>query len=327
MVTITIERDMDRASFVMMQQYMQRPYSLPLQVPDTADEPDSEKSDRITVPVSYGSGFIVSEDGAIVTNDHVLESGDRIKVTLSDRSEYPAHIIGRDPKTDLAVIKIDAPDKLPALAWGDSGSLGVGHWVIAIGAPYNLDCTVTVGIVSHLGRSVGMNLYEQFIQTDAVINPGNSGGPLLNLKGEVVGVCDLICGGQCDAPQNTGLSLAIPSEMAKPLVAQMKQNGEVIRPWLGLTVKETKDTGSEARVVVEHVVPDTPAEEAGIEPGDVVLKIGDAEALSVHLARFAVLKYKPGDEIPLLMRRQGEELLVRVVAAKQAEDWILYNSL
>jgi serine protease Do len=181
-----------------------------------------------------GTGFIIDKSGYIVTNNHVVADADKITVVLEDEREFDAKIIGRDPQTDLAVIKIDAKKDLPTLPLGRSTDLKVGEWVVAIGNPFGLDHTVTAGIVSAKGRVIGAGPYDDFIQTDASINPGNSGGPLLNLNGEVVGVnTAIIASGQ-------GIGFAIPIDMAKTVIAQLKENGQVTRGWLGVTIQDVK---------------------------------------------------------------------------------------
>jgi len=180
---------------------------------------------------SLGSGFIVNKDGYIVTNNHVVENASDIKVSLSDKEEFDAKVVGRDPKTDVALIKIDAKKDLPATSLGDSGKLRVGEWVVAIGNPFGLGNTVTVGIVSAKGRIIGAGPYDDFIQTDASINPGNSGGPLFNLHGEVVGInTAIVASGQ-------GIGFAIPINVAKDLLIQLREKGKVTRGWLGVQVQ------------------------------------------------------------------------------------------
>ncbi|NIP31541.1 MAG: trypsin-like serine protease, partial [Candidatus Dadabacteria bacterium] len=179
-----------------------------------------------------GSGFIISPDGYIITNNHVVKKADEIEVILQDGDKYKADVIGADPKTDLALLKIKPNKALPAVKLGDSTKLDIGDWVLAIGNPFGLGHTVTAGIVSAKGRSLGMGAYDDFIQTDAAINPGNSGGPLFNFKGEVVGVnTAIIAGGQ-------GIGFAIPISMANRVVSQLKESGKVVRGWLGVIVQQ-----------------------------------------------------------------------------------------
>ncbi|MCK5422861.1 MAG: Do family serine endopeptidase, partial [Deltaproteobacteria bacterium] len=220
---------------------------------------------------SLGSGFIIDEEGYIITNNHVIEGADEIKVRLSDKEEYDAKIVGKDIKTDIALIKIDPPNGLPVVELGNSDELKVGEWVMAIGNPFGLNQTVTVGIISAKWRKIGAGPYENFIQTDAAINQGNSGGPLFNTRGEVVGVNTAIfstTGG------NIGIGFATPINLAKNVVKQLKEKGKVVRGWLGVIVQtvtpELADSfGLKDRkgALVADVEEDAPADEAGIRKG------------------------------------------------------------
>ena len=181
---------------------------------------------------SLGSGFIIDREGYILTNNHVVERAQSIKVKLTDSKEYDATVIGKDPKTDIALIKINAKQDLPVATFGDSDKLEVGDWVVAIGNPFGLEHTVTQGIVSAKGRVIGAGPYDDFIQTDASINPGNSGGPLFNLKGEVVGInTAIVSGGQ-------GIGFAIPINVVRDLLPQLKSKGKVVRGWLGVVIQK-----------------------------------------------------------------------------------------
>ena len=218
-----------------------------------------------------GSGFVISQDGYIVTNNHVVSDADQIKVKLSNGKEYEGKVVGRDPKTDIAIVKITSAPDLQPLKLGNSDDLKVGSWVVAVGSPFGLEQTVTAGIVSAKGRVIGSGPYDSFIQTDASINPGNSGGPLINMRGEVIGInTAIVAGGQ-------GIGFAIPVNMAKEVIPQLEQKGHVTRGWLGVSIqamtpelaksmglKETKGA------LVTQVVPASPAEKAGIEQGDVI---------------------------------------------------------
>jgi serine protease Do len=184
---------------------------------------------------SLGSGFIISHDGYIFTNNHVVEQADKILVKLSDGKEYEAKVIGRDAKTDIALIKIKSSDSLPVVETGDSDKLRVGDWVIAIGNPFGLEQTVTAGIVSAKGRVIGAGPYDNFIQTDASINPGNSGGPLFNMEGKVIGINTAI------VAQGQGIGFAIPISMAKTILPDLKAKGKVTRGWLGVSVQEISE--------------------------------------------------------------------------------------
>jgi serine protease Do len=223
-----------------------------------------------TVP-SLGSGFVISEDGYIVTNNHVIEDVDSITVRLNDGTEYPAKVIGRDPKTDLALIQAETDDKLFALPLGDSESVRPGEWVVAIGNPFGLEHTVTAGIVSAKHRDIDHGMYDDYIQTDAAINPGNSGGPLLNLAGEVIGINTAI------NPRANTIGFAVPIDMAKQILPQLQAKGSVTRGWLGVVIQQITPEIAEAfdledtkGALVSKVVPDGPAADAGIEQRDVI---------------------------------------------------------
>ena len=230
---------------------------------------------------SLGSGFIIDREGHIITNNHVIEEADEIKVRLSDKEEYDAKLVGRDSKTDIALIKIDPPDGLPMVTLGDSDKLQVGEWVMAIGNPFGLSQTVTVGIVSALWRKIGAGPYENFIQTDAAINQGNSGGPLFNIRGEVVGVNTAIFS---TSGGNIGIGFATPINLAKNVVNQLKEKGRVVRGWLGVIVQtvtpELADTfGLQEKkgALVADIDPDGPAAQAGIQKGDIIIAFDGQE--------------------------------------------------
>ncbi len=275
-----------------------------------------------------GSGFIIREDGYIVTNHHVAGAATDLQVILHDGREFNARRVGTDWKTDLSVLKIDAKG-LPALKFADSDKVKVGHWAIAIGAPYSLGYTLTSGIVSQKGRSVGLNLYEDYIQTDAAINPGNSGGPLLNIDGEVVGVNDFIVGSgsgrQGEVVGTTGLAFAIPSNLVASVADSIIENGEVVRAWIGVSLQEI-DSDAKARhkveegVLVKGVVSGDPADKAGLEPGDLILKVGGVEVKSSKEVQFAILKYKPGQKIVFEILREGARKTLEIVAGRQRRD-------
>jgi serine protease Do len=227
---------------------------------------------------SLGSGFIVSEDGYVITNNHVVKDAEEIIVRLNDRREFIAELIGTDKRSDIAVLKIEAT-KLPTLKLGDSENLNVGEWVLAIGSPFGFDHSVTAGIISAIGRSLPNENYVPFIQTDVAINPGNSGGPLFNLDGEVIGVNSQIysrTGGFM------GLSFAVPANVVKNVYTQLRENGRVARGWLGVLIQdvtrelaESFDMEHPHGALIAKVLADGPAEEAGIEVGDIVVKFND----------------------------------------------------
>ena len=234
------------------------------------------KSQPPTPQISGGSGFIVSEDGYILTNNHVIKEANQITVVMNNEKEYEAKLIGADPRTDLAIVKIDAKD-LPYLTFGNSNQLNIGEWVIAIGNPFALQSSVTVGVVSAKGRqNLRITDLEDFIQTDAAINPGNSGGPLLNIRGEVIGVNTAIIsrsGGYM------GIGFAIPSNMAKNVVEQIINNGSVNRGYLGVYLQEVDKEMAETfslekseGALISDITKDSPAEKAGLKQGDIILE-------------------------------------------------------
>ncbi|MCX5908613.1 MAG: DegQ family serine endoprotease [Deltaproteobacteria bacterium] len=254
-----------------------------------------------------GSGFVMSRDGYILTNNHVIEGADQIKVKFADGKEYDGKVVGRDPKTDLAVVKVDGATDLHPLALGNSDELKVGSWVVAVGSPFGLEQTVTAGIVSAKGRVIGSGPYDNFIQTDASINPGNSGGPLINMKGEVIGInTAIIASGQ-------GIGFAIPINMAKEVVPQLEAKGHVTRGWLGVSIQEmtpdlAKSLGLKEKkgALVAEVVKGSPAEKAGIERGDVIVEfngkeIGDSTELPRIVAATPV-----GKTVAVKLSRDGK---------------------
>lgn len=276
---------------------------------------------------SMGSGFIISEDGYIVTNNHVVDGADKVTVTLTDRREYEAEVIGKDARSDLALLKIDADD-LSAVRWGDSEKLQVGEWVVAIGSPFGLDYSASAGIVSAMGRSIpneSRENYVPFIQTDVAINPGNSGGPLFNLDGEVVGINSQI---YTRSGGSIGLSFAIPASLAQDVVAQLKEKGRVDRGWLGVGIRNVDRDMAQAMglrkpsgALVEQVSPGTPAAEAGIKAGDVITSF-DGRKIGVHGdLPHVVGQIRPGTEVPVeLMRKGKSERLKVIVGALPGSD-------
>jgi serine protease Do len=266
---------------------------------------------REYVQRGWGSGFIFSDEGYILTNHHVVGDADKINVQLSDGREYDAKIVGSDPRSDVAIIKIEEAKDLPVLPLGDSDSLEVGEWVMAVGNPFDLSHTLTVGIVSAKGRtSVGITDYEDFIQTDAAINPGNSGGPLINLKGEAVGINSAIfskSGGYM------GIGFAIPINMVKEIKDQLITAGKVSRGYLGVAIqditselKETLDLKSAEGVLIADVSKDSPAEKAGLRRGDVVVEFDGQKVLNVGQFRNMVSLTPPGAEAKIVVIRDGK---------------------
>ena len=270
---------------------------------------------------SLGSGFIISGDGYILTNNHVIENASEIKVKLTDEKEFDAKIIGRDAKTDIALIKIEDKDNLPVVNIGDSDQLEIGEWVVAIGNPFGLEQTVTAGIVSAKGRVIGSGPYDNFIQTDASINPGNSGGPLFNIRGEVIGInTAIVASGQ-------GIGFAIPINMAKDILPQLKDKGTVTRGWLGVMVQHiTPDIaeslhleGKEGALVAD-VVKGGPAEKAGIKRGDVILEFDGKQIGKMRDLPSVVASTPLGKEVKVLILREGKEKTLTVTITKLEEE-------
>jgi serine protease Do len=275
---------------------------------------------------SLGSGVIISKDGYIVTNNHVVENADTINVRLTNFEEYDAKIIGRDPKTDLALIKIAPKNGLPATAFGDSDKLRVGDWVMAIGNPFGFEQTVTAGIVSGKGRSLGSGPYESFIQTDASINPGNSGGPLFNLKGEMVGINSAI---YSRSGGNIGIGFAIPAKIATNVISQLKQHGSVVRGWLGVMIQPvTPELASQFKMerpigaLVGEVSPGSPAEKAGILPGDIIVQFNGKEISQMGMLPNVVAETPVGTRAEITLYRKGALKKLPVVIAKLDEEQV-----
>ncbi|MHA6325113.1 S1C family serine protease [Roseivivax sp. CAU 1753] len=268
-----------------------------------------------------GTGFIVSKDGRIVTNAHVVEGADEVTVTFEDGSEHLATIIGMDPATDIAVLDIEGDD-LPFVGFGDSTSLKVGQNVIAIGNPFGLGNTVTTGIVSALGRNINAGPFDDFIQTDAAINRGNSGGPLFNEQGQVVGVNTAIIS---PTGGSVGIGFSVPSDLAADIVADLADDGSVERGWLGVRIQPVSDEVAMALgfddgkgVMIADVTADTPAEDAGLKQGDIVLSVnGTAVETPRDLTR-AIATERPGAEVEITYLRRGNETSVTVTLGDRA---------
>jgi serine protease Do len=253
-----------------------------------------------------GSGVIISREGYILTNNHVVEGAKEVTVTLADTQEYRARIIGRDPKTDLAVLKIDAAEPLPIAGMGDSDDLKVGDWVVAIGNPFGLSNTVTAGIVSAKGRIIGAGPYDDFIQTDASINPGNSGGPLFNVRGDLIGINTAII------PYGQGIGFAIPINTAKPLIPQLVATGEVTRGYLGVSIQSiTPDLSKALKLketkgaLVGDVVPGSAADKAGVRRGDVIVAFNNKGVDDAHDLPAMVAETPVGKEAAITILRDG----------------------
>ncbi len=269
-----------------------------------------------------GSGSIISADGYIITNAHVIENAGEIYVRLKDRREFPAKIVGRDSGTDLALLKIDAKD-LPFLTYADSNKIKVGEWVLAIGSPYGFENTLTVGVISATGRSLGNEHYVPFIQTDAAINPGNSGGPLLNLKGELIGINSEIIS---ESGSFAGLSFAVPSDVVKNVIAQLKETGSVSRGWLGLAFQdldrnlaESFGLSSVKGALISKVVPDSPASKAGMKPGDVITEFNGQDIIRATDLPPIVGVLPLNSQVPIKVIRQKKEVALSVTITKYVQ--------
>ncbi|HKU39786.1 MAG TPA: trypsin-like peptidase domain-containing protein [Polyangiales bacterium] len=266
-----------------------------------------------------GSGVIVSPDGAILTNNHVVEHASRIEVVLRDGRSFKGKVAGTDPAVDLAVVKIEAKN-LPAATFADSSKARVGEWVLAIGAPFGLDYTLTAGVLSAKGRSIQATEIEDYLQTDASINPGNSGGPLVNLQGAVLGINTVIIGG-------SGIGFAIPSNIARSVAEQLSTKGKVSRAWIGVSLQPmtqelAKSLGrADSRgALVASVVPKAPADKAGLKPGDVIESIDSQPMTDSHDVQRTVLLKPPGSKINLSVRRDDKVMNVALTTAERPKD-------
>ena len=273
-----------------------------------------------------GSGFIISKDGEILTNNHVVEGADSITVILSDKQQVKAKLIGADPETDIALLKIDDGDNLPVVPLGDSDALEVGEWVIAIGNPFGLSQTVTVGVVSAKGRNqVGINDYENFIQTDAAINPGNSGGPLLNIHGEVIGINSALytkTGGYM------GIGFAIPINMVKTVEAQLNAKGKVTRGWVGVAIQNVDENLAKSfnlkkaeGILISEVQHGSPAEKAGLKQGDVILRLNNTPLDDANDLRNQISLLSPGSKAGLQIIRDGKTQDIEITIGEQPANF------
>jgi len=269
---------------------------------------------------SLGSGFIISADGYILTNNHVVDGADEIKVKFDNGRELKGEVRGSDAKLDLALIKVATDEKLHVAPLGDSDELQVGEWVMAVGNPFGLSETVTAGIVSAKGRVIGSGPYDDFIQTDASINPGNSGGPLFNSKGEVVGINSaIIAGGQ-------GIGFAIPVNMAKSIITQLRESGKVTRGWIGVSIQPvTKDLAdsfglaAEKGALVSEVLPASPAEKGGVKSGDIIVSFDGKEIREMNDLPRLVAATSSGKSVPVRLIRDGKEETLTLVVEKMKD--------
>ena len=269
---------------------------------------------------SLGSGFIISDDGYIFTNNHVVENTDKILVKISDGKEYEAKIIGTDSKTDIALIKIKPDNGLPIVEIGDSDAVRVGEWVIAIGNPFGLEQTVTAGIVSAKGRVIGAGAYDNFIQTDASINPGNSGGPLFNMQGKVIGINTAI------VAQGQGIGFATPINMAKSILSDLKTKGKVTRGWLGISIQDISEDIAKSMnyknkggVLVTDVFKDDPADKAGLKVGDIITEINGKAIKDTHDLLLTIAALHVGEKASVKALRDGKEISFQLVVAERKD--------
>lgn len=285
------------------------------------DEGPGEKPPELP---GSGSGVIVDKRGYILTNNHVVGEAAEVEVKLSDKSRFVGKVVGKDPDTDLAVVKVDTDHELPSVPIGDSGKMKVGQWVIAVGNPFGLDRTVTVGVISAMGReNINLSRYEDFIQTDASINPGNSGGPLFNIYGEVIGINTAIINFA------QGIGFAIPSNMARDVMSQLVEKGKVIRGWLGIGIQQltpelaakfgVKET---AGVLVSEVFAGHPAESAGIIPGDIIAKVEGRQVDTPAALARAIASFLPGKKVEVEVIRDAKRVVILVEIAERKEDMV-----
>ncbi|MYC26814.1 MAG: Do family serine endopeptidase [Nitrospira sp. SB0662_bin_26] len=279
---------------------------------------------RFKVP-GAGSGVVIHEDGYIVTNNHVINNSVEAEVHFSDQSTLVAQIVAQDPDTDLALLKVETDRKLPSATFGDSGTVKVGQWVLAVGNPFGLDRTVTLGVVSGIGReNMNLSRYENFIQTDASINPGNSGGPLFNLRGEVIGINTAIINFA------QGIGFAIPSNMANRIIEQLKTGGKVVRGWLGVGIQPLTPQLAEKfgvpdgkGVLVNEVFAGDPADQAGVKSGDIITRIGNERLESPNQLSRVVAGFSPGDKVMVHVIRDGALLQLPVFLGIKQEKPIV----
>lgn len=275
---------------------------------------------------SLGSGVIIAlKDGKfyILTNNHVVQGAKRIRVRFDPQTEKDGKLVGGDPKTDVAVVEVDAKGienpKSRVAKLGDSDKLKVGQLVIAIGNPYGLERTVTFGVISALRRSIGITQYESFVQTDAPINPGNSGGPLINIRGEVIGINTAI------VAEGQGLGFAIPINLAKWVADQLMAKGRVVRGWLGVVIQEitpeiAETIGVKEGILISQVAPGSPAEKAGLKVGDIIVAIDGEKVREVRELQFRIMKTPPGTEITLTIIRGGKEQTIKAKVGEMPEE-------
>lgn len=299
-----------------IEEFMRR-FGMPVPLPDMPGQTGREIR-------GVGTGFIISADGQIVTNAHVVEGADEVKVTLGDGRSFDATIVGTDPATDIALLRIDAGEDLPTVRFGNSDELKVGQPVVAIGNPFGLGNSVTAGIVSALGRDINSGPFDNYIQTDAAINKGNSGGPLFNTRGEVVGINTAIFS---PSGGSVGIGFAVPAETARKVVADLADDGRVERGWLGVQIQPVTDDIAAALgfdrprgVLIANVERDTPADKAGIRRGDIVLAVDGEKVDSPRDLTRAIATAAPDSKVRIDLLRAGEERTVEVTLGKRPDQ-------
>ena len=285
---------------------------------------EGEEPKQSRKATSLGSGFIIDPAGYVVTNNHVIEDADEIEVLTHDNRKLPAKIIGRDEKTDLALLKVETDTPLPAVSWGDSEALRIGDWILAIGNPFGLGGTVTAGIVSARQRDINSGPYDDYIQTDASINRGNSGGPMFNLDGQVVGINTAIFS---PSGGSIGIGFAIPSNLARPIIEQIRQFGHAKRGWLGVRIQSVSEELAEGLrmtqprgALIASVTKDGPAEKAGIKQGDVVLSFDGKEVTAMRGLPRIVAETPTGKSVEVTIWRAGKEETVSVTVGELTEE-------
>jgi serine protease Do len=284
----------------------------------------NQRPNRRAMPqMAQGSGFFISADGYLVTNNHVVDSAEKVTVVTGDGSEYEAKVIGTDPKTDLALVKVDGKTDFPFVELAD-GDVRVGDWVVAVGNPFGLGGSVTAGIVSARGRDIGAGPYDDFLQIDAPINRGNSGGPAFNLEGEVVGVNTAIFS---PSGGSVGIGFAIPAKTVATVVDDLKDDGKVVRGWLGVQIQPVTDDIAasigleDARgALVTEPQDGSPAEKAGLEPGDAILEVNGTKIADARELAKVIAAYPPESEVELTMWRDGEEMTTKVTLGTLPDD-------
>lgn len=308
--------------------YVQSTKVLPKR-PNTFDDPflrrffgDGQGADTGARSMGLGSGVVVSQDGYVLTNNHVVEGADEIEVTLNDGRKFPGQIVGKDPETDLAVLRLTDAQNLPVMAFADQSALQVGDVVLAIGNPFGVGQTVTMGIVSALGRNhLGINTFENFIQTDAAINPGNSGGALVNTEGQLVGINTAI---YSNSGGSLGIGFAIPVSLARTVLEQITATGEVTRGWVGVEIQElTQDLAesfglkSAQGALISGVIRGGPADKAGIRPGDILVAIDDKPIVDGRTMLDVIAALPPATRAQFALRRQTQTVTLPVEVGKR----------